>query len=73
MQETTEVRASNGALIERQAPRFQIAPYGSRHHAVYDGTELVAVCCYLRGAKEVAARLTRLHSETQQCQCGASR
>jgi hypothetical protein len=43
--------------------RYRIEPYGQRHHALYDGKELVAVTAYKRGAVEVKRRFEALEQE----------
>jgi hypothetical protein len=37
---------------------MSIRKYGGRYWAVYDGTTLVCVCLYKKGAEEVVRRLT---------------
>ena len=37
-----------------------IKKYGGRYRAVYDGTTLVCVCLYKKGALEVVRRLSQI-------------
>lgn len=45
-----------------------VRKYGRRHHAVYDGEELLAVCAYKIGAREVKRRIDDLEDRLAESQ-----
>jgi len=61
MREASEVTPEDLPATNPQIPILQaqitIAPYGNRFWAVYEAEELICVCVYKKGAKEVQSRL----------------